>query len=65
MDFYYHPILGLQMTFGFKSYEMDLEATFTTEDFLRIFRSKGVSFIDSAENKNSITVIPRIISNVN
>lgn len=60
MDFYYHPILGLQFTCGLTLYEIDLDVLsnegFAWENYLKLFMEKGVFLKSSA--------ITRIITNI-
>lgn len=58
MDFFYHPILGLQFTCGLSLYEIDL-ACIPTADFGDVFKlmnQKGVYFQNSYK-ESAITVI--------
>ena len=58
MDFFYHPILGLQFTCGLSIYEIDLAYLPETniEETLKLMFQKGINFI----NNNSEKVITEI-----
>lgn len=59
MDFFYHPILGLQFTCGLSLYEIDLACIPTDYDWkksMNLMFEKGVSFV-KIEHKEAITGI--------
>ena len=65
MDFYYHPILGLQFTCGLSIYEIDLNSipqNYDLRDIIILFYAKGISIVNSVIEKQ-VNVIPIITSN--
>ena len=68
MDFYYHPILGLQLTFGTGIFEIDLDAlpkdTMSFDEVLELFSKQGVQIVNSTnEYSEAVTYHHLITSN--
>ena len=68
MDFYYHPILGLQLTFGTGIFKIDLDTlpkdTMSFDESLELFYKHGVEIVDSTrEFSQAVTHYPMITSN--
>lgn len=65
MNFYYDPILGLQLTLGTSFFVLDLDAipkNYTAKDFLQIISQKGIAFIDCGEKLGGVDVVANITS---
>ena len=54
MDFNYHPILGLQVTFGLSLCELDLDVLtyekYDWQEAFKLLQQKGIEFFNSKSN---------------
>lgn len=65
MNFYYHPILGLQITFNTFFFAIDIDAipkNMKLDECIKILQKTGITSFSSIEQKG-ITVINKITSN--
>ena len=65
MDFYYHPILGLQLTFSTCFFVLDIDSipeSMTADECIKILQKTGVEFLQSIVQKGTM-VINKITSN--